>query len=88
MTAATYLDGNFAPVATEVTATDLEVTGAVPPDLAGRYVRTGPNPFAADPDNHHWFLGDGMVHGVDLHGGRPPGTATAACAPRGRPGPR
>ena len=36
MTAATYLDGNDAPVATELTATDLEVTGAVPPDLAGR----------------------------------------------------
>ena len=36
MTAATYLAGNFAPVATELTATDLEVTGAVPPDLAGK----------------------------------------------------
>ena len=70
MTAATYLDGNFAPVATELTATDLEVTGAVPPALAGRYIRTGPNPFAADADTYHWFAGDGMVHGVDLHGGR------------------
>ena len=30
-----------------MTATDLEVTGAVPPGLAGRYIRTGPNPFAA-----------------------------------------
>ncbi|MDZ5660407.1 carotenoid oxygenase family protein [Nocardioides sp. S-58] len=71
MTAATYLDGNFAPVATEVTAADLEVTGAVPPGLAGRYIRTGPNPFAAEADTYHWFAGDGMVHGVDLHGGRP-----------------
>ena len=71
MTAATYLDGNFAPVATELTATDLEVTGAVPPGLAGRYIRTGPNPFAAQADTYHWFAGDGMVHGVDLHGGRP-----------------
>ena len=32
MTAATYLDGNFAPVATEVTATDLEPKD-LPPDL-------------------------------------------------------
>lgn len=70
MSGATYLDGNFAPVATELTATDLEVTGAVPPDLAGRYIRTGPNPFAAQADTYHWFAGDGMVHGVDLHGGR------------------
>ncbi|GGD14935.1 hypothetical protein GCM10007231_12350 [Nocardioides daphniae] len=71
MGGATYLTGNYAPVATEVTATDLEVTGAVPPDLAGRYLRTGPNPFAAQADTYRWFAGDGMVHGVDLHGGRP-----------------
>jgi carotenoid cleavage dioxygenase len=70
MTAATYLDGHFAPVATELTATDLEVRGAVPPGLAGRYIRTGPNPFAARADTYHWFAGDGMVHGVDLRGGR------------------
>ncbi len=56
---------------TELTATDLDVTGAVPPGLAGRYIRTGPNPFAAEADTSHWFAGDGMVHGVDLHGGRP-----------------
>lgn len=70
MAGATYLEGNFAPVATEVTATDLAVTGAVPPELAGRYIRTGPNPFAAEADTYHWFSGDGMVHGVDLHGGQ------------------
>lgn len=65
-----FLEGNFAPVAEEVTAFDLEVTGAVPPALEGRYVRTGPNPLNADPSNHHWFTGDGMVHGVRLSGGR------------------
>jgi carotenoid cleavage dioxygenase len=65
-----YLEGNFAPVEAEITATDLEVTGAVPPTLAGRYLRTGPNPVDADPGNHHWFVGDGMVHGVRLDGGR------------------
>ena len=64
-----YLEGNFAPVPDEMTVTDLEVIGAVPPALAGRYIRTGPNPIAPDPANHHWFVGDGMLHGVDLHDG-------------------
>jgi carotenoid cleavage dioxygenase len=71
MPGSTYLKGVFAPVASEVTATDLPVTGAIPPALAGRYLRTGPNPFAADADSYHWFGGDGMIHGVDLHGGEP-----------------
>lgn len=65
-----FLDGNFAPVAAEITAADLDVSGAIPPQLAGRYIRTGPNPFSADPDTYHWFAGDGMVHGVDLHDGQ------------------
>jgi carotenoid cleavage oxygenase len=65
-----YLEGNFAPVPDEITATDLEVIGSVPEALQGRYLRTGPNPFDADPANHHWFVGDGMVHGIELAGGR------------------
>jgi Lignostilbene-alpha,beta-dioxygenase and related enzymes len=32
------------------------------------YLRNGPNPREAD--SRHWFLGDGMVHGVRLDGGR------------------
>ena len=64
-----FLEGNFAPVTEEVTATDLEVTGSIPTALAGRYLRTGPNPLAADAATYHWFAGDGMVHGVDLRDG-------------------
>ena len=66
----TFLEANFAPVAEEVTVTDLVVRGAIPPELDGTYVRTGPNPMSADPSNHHWFVGDGMVHGVRLGAGR------------------
>ncbi|MEZ5206305.1 MAG: carotenoid oxygenase family protein [Acidimicrobiales bacterium] len=65
-----YLSDNFAPVAEEVTVTDLDVVGAIPAQLDGRYVRTGPNPIAPDPSNHHWFAGEGMVHGVRLRDGK------------------
>jgi carotenoid cleavage dioxygenase len=64
-----YLQGNFAPVSREVTAFDLPVQGALPPELRGLYLRNGPNPRGGQ-DPGHWFLGDGMVHGVRLEGGR------------------
>ncbi|MFP6654295.1 MAG: carotenoid oxygenase family protein, partial [Myxococcota bacterium] len=43
-----FLEGNFAPVAEEVTAFDLEVKGEIPKALEGRLLRIGPNPIAAD----------------------------------------
>jgi carotenoid cleavage dioxygenase-like enzyme len=64
-----YLTGNYAPVFEELTAHDLPVDGAIPPELNGRYLRNGPNP--KDGTSSHWFLGDGMVHGVELSAGRP-----------------
>ena len=66
-----YLAGNYAPVRDEVTAVDLEVVGELPADLNGRYLRNGPNPIAeVDPSTHHWFVGDGMVHGIRLREGK------------------
>src|ERR1700759_5135722 len=65
-----FLEGSFAPVKEEITATDLPVTGQVPAGLSGRYLRNGPNPLGLDDPNYHWFLGDGMVHGVRLRDGR------------------
>lgn len=66
-----YLEGNFAPVLEEVTATDLPVTGQVPEGLCGRYLRNGPNPVSPpEPSGYHWFVGDGMVHGIRLRDGR------------------
>lgn len=63
--------GNNAPVRTEHTALDLQVTGQVPADLEGRLLRNGPNPIGdVDMKSHHWFLGDGMVHGIRLGGGK------------------
>ena len=48
-----YLRDNFAPVHDELTATDLAVTGVLPPHLDGRYLRIGPNP--AVDDGPKWF---------------------------------
>ena len=62
-----HLSGNRAPVFDELTVTDLEVKGAIPTELQGRYFRNGANPQTGQSD--HWFMGDGMVHGVELSGG-------------------
>src|SRR5579872_7520572 len=71
MVANPYLEDNFAPVTEEVTVLDLPVTGRLPEELCGRYLRNGPNPVAEpDPATYHWFAGEGMVHGIRLEGGR------------------
>ena len=64
-----YLEDNFAPVREEQTVTNLLVTGRLPEHLDGRYLRIGPNPVDDPGDGHHWFLGDGMVHGVRIADG-------------------
>jgi len=63
-----YLTGNFAPVMDEITAFDLPVQGEIPAALRGVYMRNGANPAAGDPG--HWFLGDGMLHGIRLEEGK------------------
>lgn len=63
-----HLRGNWAPRLDEVKTTALKVHGSIPPELSGTYIRTGPNPKSGD--SPHWFLGDGMVHGIRLNQGR------------------
>ncbi|WP_295842114.1 carotenoid oxygenase family protein [uncultured Microbacterium sp.] len=65
-----YRRGHFAPVREEVTAFDLPVTGTIPEDLDGRYLRNGPNPLGIEHPRFHYYLGAGMIHGVRLAGGR------------------
>ncbi|MEM9705506.1 MAG: carotenoid oxygenase family protein [Pseudomonadota bacterium] len=59
-----YLKGLFAPAAGETTAGPLEVVGELPRDLNGAYFRNGPNPINPPQGMHHWFDGDGMLHGI------------------------
>jgi carotenoid cleavage dioxygenase len=63
-----WLQGNFAPVEREVESLDLRVEGALPRELSGLYVRNGSNPKPGWAP--HWFLGDGMVHGVLIENGK------------------
>jgi carotenoid cleavage dioxygenase len=64
------LKDNFAPVREEHTVADLTVTGRIPGHLDGRYLRIGPNPVGDPGEGHHWFVGDGMVHGVRVVDGQ------------------
>lgn len=65
-----FLTGIHTPMEAELTLADLEVTGTIPAGLNGRYLRIGPNPIDADPTSYHWFIGDGMVHGLAIENGR------------------
>ena len=62
-----HLRGNGRPVTEELTLTDLKVTGTIPRELDGRYVRAGANPLSGS--SAHPFFGDGMLHGVRLRDG-------------------
>lgn len=66
------LQENFAPVMGECDAPDLVVVeGELPRDLAGTLYRNGPNPmFPPLGDTHHWFLGEGMIHSIQVEDGR------------------
>lgn len=66
-----YLQGHFAPLPEERSDFELPVEGRLPAALGGQYVRTGCNPRPdADPGRVHQLAGAGMVHGVELAGGR------------------
>jgi carotenoid cleavage dioxygenase-like enzyme len=63
-----HLTGNFAPIFEERTEFDLDVSGAIPPELTGRFFRNGSNPSTGW--SPHWFFGNGMIHGVELKGSK------------------
>ncbi len=65
-----FLRGNYAPVRRELEVDDLPVVGAIPDDMDGLFLRNGPNPMFDPAGPHHWFDGDGMIHGVRLARGR------------------
>lgn len=66
-----HLTGVFAPVVDVVDASDLTVTGQLPTEMDGLYLRNGPNPRFTPLGSYVYPLeGDGMVHGVWVGEGR------------------
>ena len=65
-----YLHGLFAPVVEERDERVPTIEGTLPADLAGAYVRNGPNNRFAPTNRYHWFDGDGMLHAVWFEDGR------------------
>lgn len=65
-----WLTGNWAPVHDELVVDDLSVTGCLPAQLHGSYVRNGPNPAFTPLGAYHLFDGDGMLHAVRFEDGR------------------
>jgi carotenoid cleavage dioxygenase-like enzyme len=65
-----YTHGNFGPVAAEQTLSELKVDGEIPRELSGLLLRNGPNPVGPIGDKHHWFVGDAMLHAIELGDGR------------------
>ena len=63
-----HLRGNGRPVTEERSLSSLKVTGTIPGELDGRYVRNGANPFTGT--STHPFFGDGMLHAVRLRDGK------------------
>ena len=63
-----HLRGNGRPVTEERSLSGLKVTGTIPGELDGRYVRNGANPFTGT--STHPFFGDGMLHAVRLRDGK------------------
>jgi len=56
------------PVVDELETFALPVQGSIPPELTGRFLRNGPNPRPGE--KMHAFLAPGMLHGLELAGGK------------------
>ena len=63
-----WLRDNFAPTFEERTESDLKVIGQIPESLQGTLLRNGANPQSGE--SAHWFLGNGMLHGVRIEAGK------------------
>lgn len=65
-----YRTGAWKPNTREYNAWDLRVTGDLPDDLAGIYIRNTENPLHDAIGRYHPFDGDGMLHSLWFGGGQ------------------
>ena len=64
-----YRTGAWQPNVREYDAVDLTVTGRLPDDLSGVYLRNTENPLLPPIDRYHPFDGDGMIHAISFEAG-------------------
>jgi hypothetical protein len=68
------LRGNYAPVKKDIMheiVPSLVKEGSIPMDINGVFLRNGPNPmFMPAHRRHHWFDGDGRIHGFKIKDGK------------------
>lgn len=65
-----YLNGAWTPVSEEWDDDDCGVTGEIPRDLDGVYLRNSENPVHQPLGKYHPFDGDGMLSAMRFHNGR------------------
>jgi carotenoid cleavage dioxygenase-like enzyme len=66
-----YRTGAWQPTFVEYDADDLDMTfGAIPPELAGTYLRNTENPVMPAIGRYHPFDGDGMLHAIAFRDGK------------------
>ncbi len=65
-----YLNGAWTPNYTEYTVSDMEVTGEIPKDIDGVYIRNTENPVHKPLGYYHPFDGDGMLHAMSFKDGK------------------
>ncbi|MEA5532995.1 carotenoid oxygenase family protein [Crocosphaera sp. XPORK-15E] len=65
-----FLKGINAPVFQELDISNLKVSGTIPPEIKGMYVRNGPNPMFKPESYNYPLEGDGMLHGIYLENGK------------------
>jgi carotenoid cleavage dioxygenase len=62
-----YLSGRFEPIHREIDTTEVTIEGELPADLAGTYLRNGPNPRYAPLGSFLYPMeGDGMLHSLRI----------------------
>ena len=66
------LDANYAPIENEQSYQVANIiSGTIPKDINGIYLRNGPNPkWIPENKSHHWFDGDAMIHALRIKNGQ------------------
>ncbi len=65
-----FLSGDWFPVADELDVPACKVSGELPEGLRGGFIQNGPNPRFEPLGRYHMFDGDGMLHRVQIEGGK------------------